>query len=334
MLNDCLVSIIVPIYGVEKFIVDNIHSLMDINRDDAECIIINDCTKDTSRDLVAKELLSYTGPVSFRIIDHNQNLGLSEARNSGLKHAKGKWIFFLDGDDYLLTDNFLSVFDDLDKHEDCQIVQTTFKSDWRTCTVHYPSFMLDSKKAQEYYLHGQLVPYAWGRFVKRDFVLKNDLYFVKDIVGKEDIIWLLDILYASANVFFYALPTIFYRENKDSILHNQIYSQKRFDGITCLLEHAVMLGKTMDKKSMSFLLIEHSIPNAFDQLLCHVSDKTSNDRFSAVIDVINERYSNYMTLYQKIVWWHIYTPLRRSLKLTWYRNRLYSFFIRVKRIDT
>lgn len=332
VLMKCLVSIIVPVYGVEKFVVECIRSIIAIDRDDVECIIVNDCTPDSSRILIEDELAEYKGPISFRIIDHDKNLGLSEARNTGIIHSKGKWLFFLDSDDNLLTDNFVSILEQLNQYNDYQVVQGSFLSDWRKCTVSYSSFALDYKKAQEYYLHGQLVPYAWGRFIQRDFVVEHKLFFAKGILGREDIIWLLDILQIPVTVYFYGLPIVFYRENADSILHSQTYSIKRFDGITCLLEHAVSVGENMDKRSMSYLLMEHSIPNVFDQITHRITDLSSSDRFQSILNTINAQYYRHMTLSQKVVWWHIYTPLKKMLSFTWYRNRFFSFFIIIKRI--
>lgn len=327
-----LVSVIVPVYGVEKYVAECVQSLMAICRDDVECIIVNDKTPDASRDLITKKLCDYAGPVTFTIVDHDTNLGLSEARNTGINHASGKWIFFLDGDDYLLTDGFITILDDISKYDEFQIIQSTFISDWRKCTVNYPSFSLDILSAQKYYLHGQLVPYAWGRFVRRDFILQNNLFFAKNILGREDIVWLLDILQQKAKFFFYALPTVYYRENGESILHSRAYSKKRFDGITYLLEHAVEVGHKMDNKAMSFLLLEHSLPNTFDQLTSSAIDESSSRRFSAILQTIDKQYSNQMSFSQKIIWWHIYTPLKRLLTFTWYRNKFFTFFINIKRI--
>lgn len=99
-----IVSIIVPVYAVEKYIEDCLRSIMAQSYTDFECLIVDDCGKDNSIDIVQSILLEYDGNASFRIINREKNGGLAAARNSGLKEAKGKFVYFLDSDDYISHD--------------------------------------------------------------------------------------------------------------------------------------------------------------------------------------------------------------------------------------
>ena len=94
--NNIFFSVIVPVYNVEKYIEKCIESIFNNQINDVEIIIVNDGSTDNSRNIINK----YAERDNIVIIDQ-ENAGLSAARNSGLKIAKGEYILFLDSDDYL-----------------------------------------------------------------------------------------------------------------------------------------------------------------------------------------------------------------------------------------
>ena len=96
------VSILVPIYGVEKYIERCVRSLFEQSFTDIEYIFVNDCTKDSSMVILNKLIKEYeekTG--SIKIINHEKNGGLAASRITALKNATGEFITFVDSDDYL-----------------------------------------------------------------------------------------------------------------------------------------------------------------------------------------------------------------------------------------
>ena len=92
-------SIIVPVYNVEKYIRPCLESIFfqGLNEKDYEVIVVNDGTRDRSMEVVD----SFQTAHSNMTIIHQENQGLSIARNTGMKHAKGDYIAFLDSDDIL-----------------------------------------------------------------------------------------------------------------------------------------------------------------------------------------------------------------------------------------
>ena len=93
------VSVIVPVYNVEKYIEKCLESLVNQTLKDIEIIIVNDGSKDKSEKIINKFLSKYKNIVYVE----KQNGGLSDARNYGMKYAKGEYIAFLDSDDYVDT---------------------------------------------------------------------------------------------------------------------------------------------------------------------------------------------------------------------------------------
>ena len=93
------ISIIVPVYKVEVYIKQCIDSILRQTFQDFEVILVDDATPDNSFALCQK---LYGGNDKFKFVRHEKNLGLGEARNTGIKHAVGKYIYFLDSDDFIL----------------------------------------------------------------------------------------------------------------------------------------------------------------------------------------------------------------------------------------
>lgn len=88
------VSIIVPVYNVEKYIITCLESIAHQTYDNIECIIVDDCGKDHSIQLAENFISSYNGSIKFVVCYREKNGGLSAARNSGLKMASGRFVYF------------------------------------------------------------------------------------------------------------------------------------------------------------------------------------------------------------------------------------------------
>ena len=92
------ISIIIPVYGTEKFIARCLDSVIAQSFNDYEVIVVNDCTKDNAMNIVQDYCMNHK---CIKIIDHVTNQGLMVARRSGYNAASGKYIVFLDSDDTL-----------------------------------------------------------------------------------------------------------------------------------------------------------------------------------------------------------------------------------------
>ena len=96
------VSMLVPIYGVEKFIERCAISLFEQTYQNIEYIFVNDCTKDDSINVLERVINRYPNRKPFvRIINHKQNKGLAGARNTAVSNATGEFIMHVDSDDYV-----------------------------------------------------------------------------------------------------------------------------------------------------------------------------------------------------------------------------------------
>lgn len=107
------ISVIIPIYNVERFITRCAISLMKQTlKEDVEFIFVDDATPDRSIDLLQEVINQYPERRNqVRLIRHAKNKGLPAARNSGLKVAVGEYIFHCDSDDWLELDMLETLYD-------------------------------------------------------------------------------------------------------------------------------------------------------------------------------------------------------------------------------
>ena len=100
-------SVIIPVYNVEEYVLRCLKSIIDIeNHGDTEIIVVNDGSRDGSMALVSDFASSH--PIIT--IVNQENRGLGAARNTGLKHAQGEYVYFLDSDDYIDLESFVHLF--------------------------------------------------------------------------------------------------------------------------------------------------------------------------------------------------------------------------------
>ena len=96
------VTVVVPVYNVEKYLIRCIESLINQTLKEIEIILVNDGSKDKSGKICEKYALKYK---NIKVI-HQLNKGLSGARNTGIKIAQGEYVGFVDSDDYVEKDMF------------------------------------------------------------------------------------------------------------------------------------------------------------------------------------------------------------------------------------
>lgn len=104
MTDDCLVSVLIPVYNVQDFIIRCLDSVVQQTyKGKMECILVDDCGTDDSM-VLAEEWIAEKGDRRFRILHHKTNRGLAAARNTAVEAASGDFVMHLDSDDWLEFD--------------------------------------------------------------------------------------------------------------------------------------------------------------------------------------------------------------------------------------
>ncbi len=215
------ISVIVPIYNVEKYILDCLLSVANQTKTvGIECLLVDDRGTDNSMEVVESFVSSYKGFIDFRILHHAKNKGLSAARNTGIMAAKGKYLFFLDSDDIIMP-CCLELLHGLAEQYVADMVQGSYESKspylLQMENVSLPLFSDDEPFIKRVLLNYDLIPVmAQNRLVKKQVVVANELYF-KDGIIHEDQYWNFFLAKVIRRIVFCKERTYFYRLNPNSI---------------------------------------------------------------------------------------------------------------------
>ena len=206
------VSVIVPIYNVEKYLEKCINSLLSQTLEDIQIILVNDGSKDNSGN-IAKE---YEKNNKDRVIYvEKENGGLSDARNYGLKYATGDFIAFLDSDDYIEKNAYEEMYNKAIE-ENADYVECDFI--WEFPNKIRVDKQYPYKNKKEMLSFVRVV--AWNKLIKRQLITDNNLEFPKGL-RYEDIEFTYKLI-PFVNKFAYVdKPFIHYVQREGSIANVQ-----------------------------------------------------------------------------------------------------------------
>lgn len=217
------ISIIIPVYKVEKYIKRCLNSVIQQTypAELIECIIVNDCTPDNSMQIVQNFINSYSGKISVKIINHEKNRGLSAARNSGIDAATGYYLLFIDSDDYITTDCVTTLINGIENHGTDMAVGNIYIQ--ASQNFHHSadkSFIINGQEnVEKDRLCLNSAAFACNRLVKRDMIVNNQIYFEPSIIY-EDILWNLQLSKHATSVVYLSNCTYNYEQNEGSILES------------------------------------------------------------------------------------------------------------------
>lgn len=182
------VSVIIPVYNLEKYITRCLESIINQTFKEIEILVVNDGSTDKSLDLIKEKAL-----LDNRIIIINKdNEGISKARLSGYEKAKGEYILFVDGDDYV-DKNAIEILYNTAKSNDYDIVQYKYLINYEDgIKGRNDRVLIDEKKfinkdLIKLNLLGDTIFSIWSKFIKKDFLVKNNINLPQNISYAEDV---------------------------------------------------------------------------------------------------------------------------------------------------
>lgn len=211
-MNNSVISVIVPAYNCVDTLDRCIMSIIAANIDGLEVLIINDGSKDNTLQ-VAEALAANWNNV--RVISQ-QNQGVSVARNAGIRHARGKYVAFVDSDDWILAP--YSLYGTLytvaeENNADIVIAGYTTSKASSNLILSDRVYNLASDCEFEDLIQLKSIGKPYGKLVRREFLVNNDIYFPVGMRHQEDAVFLYKMLtYAKVVVtnsdvsYFYDLP--------------------------------------------------------------------------------------------------------------------------------
>ena len=213
-------SIIVPFYNVEKYIEECIRSLYDQDiPEEYEVICVDDCSPDGSRAIVERLQKEYS---TLRLICHERNKKLGGARNTGLKEAKGRYVWFVDSDDYVAPNCLGKLLREAEA-QDAEMLLFDYATvtNGKSQQVVYPKIADRLLAGDELLLQVQeqwyvCVPTAWNKLYKREFLMQNGLLFIEDVMYEDTDLSLKMLAYLK-RIKYVNVVAYNYRQNAQSI---------------------------------------------------------------------------------------------------------------------
>lgn len=265
-----LLSIIVPIFKVEEYIIDCLNSIVTQNLENIEIICVNDGTPDNSMVMVRqflKENICFSD--KFILIDQ-LNKGLSGARNTGLKIAKGAYIAFLDSDDKLEF-NYIEEITKIITKKSPDLI------DFNIIRSNGDKILL--KQGDLYDIFKNVTWFACARVFKKE-LLEN--YFFIENIYYEDIAY-VPYLYIKARKIIHINSNLYwYRVNTNGITLNfsKLGNLKTLTSLTTVLNYYIELYQ-LTKNSLVFVMVVQS-------LFILVTNSCRRNSYKDALEVINK----------------------------------------------
>ena len=209
LMNCPLVSICVPVYGVEKYIERCARSLFEQTYRNIEYVFVNDCTKDASIEVLKKVLLEYPDRIDCtKIIDHEKNLGLGGARNTAVEYVSGDFLMWVDSDDYVDVDCVRKLVEkQMETNSD--IVACDVYLDYGSYKDIYSNWLPDdAKEACKDICSCSVKHMVWGRLIRTILYKENGICVKQGCDMGED---------------YQVVPLLYYYAQKIAVIHEPLY---------------------------------------------------------------------------------------------------------------
>lgn len=218
------VSVIIPVYNAERYLIPCLDSLACQTLQECEFIFINDGSRDQSGEIIEK----YSKNDSRIKLIHQENKGVSMARNAGLQEAVGEFVGFVDADDYIEKDMFTNLYNTA-LEGDYDVVISNFESEieGRKVITRYP-FPIHTMLTREYieqeiltfYLKSDQLNTVWNKLYKRKVINENNVNFPEKVALGEDGLFNMQFFRHAMNTIYIDYTGYHYREVAGSATRN------------------------------------------------------------------------------------------------------------------
>ena len=218
--NIPIVSIIVPVYNAEKYLLRCIESILSQSIQNIELLLVDDGSQDNSAQICDEYSQKDT---RVRVI-HKENGGVSSARNLGIKEAKGEWITFVDADDYLDKRTIEVCAAHFAENDIVRFSMRIIYSEDEKNTIVYSISEVDKEEYIAQVISRKTLLGVWGGFYKKELFEKYDIIFDKTLISGEDWVVLFQLIQNAARIKIINNPLYQYiKYNETARTNNQNY---------------------------------------------------------------------------------------------------------------
>ena len=229
--NNPKVSVIAPVYGVEKFIGRAVESMMNQTLKEVEFIFVDDCTPDCSINIIKEVCNRYPQrAASIRIIHHEVNKGLPAARNTGIEAAQGTYIFHWDSDDYADSTMLETMYQTaINQQSDYVWADWYLTFETNSRIMCQPSASTPRDALTEI-LAGTMKYNVWNKLVSKELYKSTGIRFPEGKSMGEDMTMIKLLIWAKKVVHINQPFYHYIRNNADAM--TQTYSERHLSELT------------------------------------------------------------------------------------------------------
>ncbi len=323
-----MISIIVPVYNVEKYLGQCLQSIFNQTYKDFEVVIVNDGSTDESASIIASFLGRYHNINYIK----QKNKGISEVRNLAIRHCKGEFIVFIDSDDYV-NPNYLQVLYDTLVENSVDMVIGGYNIvyddviDGKNKSVTY-EFNSNKVYSGEHIANAMLElkvdGYLWNRIFKKDILFKNNFCFEKDR-DIEDWYPLFRLTYNTEKIMFTNIELYNYRQRADSAVHKK--NKKLLDDYVYATSNIAnyAIKNNLDKRGIMFFQTRTFISSLIDyyeidsnNTILKFEQEYLNYSYKLNNILLNNRINNSLKL-------AILLYKSKSIRLVYFTHKIKSF---------
>lgn len=246
-----------PVYMVRDYITQSLESLLSQTERNFEIILVDDGTKDDSIE-IAVEVLAGTD-IQYSVI-RQENLGVSAARNAGMKQAVGEWIICIDPDDCIHPRTFEFIHNVIEEGNGIEIVAFNYVIYRNSSKFEYQQYeenvgceWIESNRAMELYANRSLRMITPGLCIKRSICEKKKFYYDSKIIYSEDTLYIWDILLRTKGICYINTPLYYYLMRPGSTMTSSGI-QKIMNGYEAYIKFYEELNKRYRFKGQEFVL--------------------------------------------------------------------------------
>ncbi|QZT36138.1 glycosyltransferase [Halosquirtibacter xylanolyticus] len=267
-----ILSIIIPIYNVEDFIDKCVRSVVSSSSNKYEVILVNDGSPDNSA-IIAKK---YAEKYDFVKFVNKKNGGLSSARNEGLKFVTGKYIWFVDSDDWIEDGAIDKLIELIEKNNSIDMFHFSAVSYFNENHIEFlrrSPLKREQIKAANFYNKEIYQPNVWLNLYRTELLKEHGLIFNEELSNHEDDYFMQDFIQCANNVML--LPESLYYYRQDSRSLSTVNTWSRAESLYLLLDKTHITAR-LNQDEKFFLWYTYFITKEFYKCVKGIDDINSH----------------------------------------------------------
>ena len=310
------VSIIIPVYNVEKLLPRCLDSIFGQTFQDFEVICVNDCTPDNSKAVLEEYAVRFSDRMV--LLDNEVNMGQGRSRARGIDIAKGEYILFIDSDDHVAEDYIETFLHEMEQHP-CDVVVGGYSEDvaneFQTSEGNVGALnirrTMDAPRGDWCILS---YPTPWAKLFRRSFLVENKIDF-SDIRVGEDIYFSLSLFYHQVTYHVFDYYGYYYYLNVNSTTKSLTYDKKHEENVAEIFEkflrdHDLCLVSQEQREMIEYIYVANMV-NALVTYGHGCKPAKMKEKYAFLMKDLRKKFPNY----RKNRYYGLLKPKGQTLKI-------------------